>query len=551
MLAAARRRQTLTRLRQERFDALVVGGGAVGVGIARDLALRGFRVVLVEQQDLASGTSSRPTRLIHGGLRYLEQFDFGLVRSDMREREILLRVAPHLVLPLPFLMPMYGKGAVERARLRAGMQLYDVLSYDKSLPSRRWLDRAQVLTIEPSINADELQGAWRFYDAQVALVERLVVETALDAAAEGALILNHARVLRFARSREGRVIGAEVHDGPSGESIVARAAITINATGPWLDVSSADLRPGSPSLLRLTKGVHLVTPSGTRQANVLFAGSDGRLIFVVPWLSYSLVGTTDTDYEGDPALAAATEQDVDYLVGEAKRAFPGGPFDHVYYTWAGVRALVRENNVAEGEVSRKHSVLDHEREAGLPGIISVLGGKLTAYRGIAEQVGDLVVQKLGRQAPGYSSRRSLPGGRLSSVDAYLQDELRPWALQLGLDDATAKHLGRVYGSLAADVLRLVERQPELAARACPEHPTLLAELARSVDHEWALTLADVLLRRTTLGLDARQGLDCLEHLAAAVGAFLSWDAVEQREQVAAYRATIEPMRRFSSVAVVA
>ncbi len=195
MPAAARRRQTLTRLRQERFDALIVGGGAVGVGIARDLALRGFRVVLVEQQDLASGTSSRPTRLIHGGLRYLEQFDFGLVRSDMREREILLRVAPHLVLPLPFLMPMYGKGAVERARLRAGMQLYDVLSYDKSLPTRRWLDRAQLLAAEPTINPDELQGAWRFFDAQVALVERLVVETALDAAAEGALILNHASVL--------------------------------------------------------------------------------------------------------------------------------------------------------------------------------------------------------------------------------------------------------------------------------------------------------------------------------------------------------------------
>jgi glycerol-3-phosphate dehydrogenase len=208
---------------------------------------------------------------------------------------------------------------------------------------------------------------------------------------------------------------------------------------------------------------------------------------------------------------------------------------------------VREDDVAEGEVSRKHAVLDHERQAGVGGIISVLGGKLTAYRGIAEQVGDLVAHKLGRRAPGYSDRRSLPGGRLSTPDAYLRDEIVPWAQQLGLDDGQARHLGRVYGALAADVLRLAEREPALRERACPDHPTLVAELARAVHDEWALSLGDVLLRRTTLGLDARQGLDCLPQLAAQVGRFLDWDEPEQQRQIELYRATLEPMRRFSTL----
>src|SRR5215470_2798160 len=191
-LTDAVRSAALEEARRQTFDVLVVGGGIVGAGIARDAALRGFRVALVEQHDLASGTSSRPTRLIHGGLRYLEIYDFGLVRTDMREREVLLRLAPHLVQPLRFLMPMYGRGVLYRAKLQAGMQLYDALSFDKSLPTRQWLNRRQVLRAEPGLNPVDLQGAWQFYDGQVSLVERLVIENALDAAREGAVIANHA-----------------------------------------------------------------------------------------------------------------------------------------------------------------------------------------------------------------------------------------------------------------------------------------------------------------------------------------------------------------------
>ena len=261
-------------------DLLVIGGGIIGAGIARDAALRGLSVALVEQADFASGTTSRPTRLIHGGLRYLELFDFGLVRSDMREREILLRIAPHLVFPLPFLLPLYRPSLVYQFKLRLGMQLYDWLSLDKTLPKRKYLDRAATLAAEPNLKPDGLTGAWRFYDAQVPLVERLVVENVVDAAAHGALVLNHARATGYTRDGD-RVTGATIRDAVAGSDVTIRARYTVNATGPWLDGTISLLHPGTKPLLRLTKGIHLVTPRATEQAHVLFSESDGRLFFVV------------------------------------------------------------------------------------------------------------------------------------------------------------------------------------------------------------------------------------------------------------------------------
>src|SRR6266508_3602120 len=402
------REETVRSLSGQTVDLLVIGGGIMGAGIARDAALRGLSVALVEQDDFASGTTSRPTRLIHGGLRYLELFDFALVRSDMREREILLRVAPHLVFPLPFLLPLYRPSLWYQAKLRIGMQLYDALSLDKSLPRRKWLDRGETLAAEPDLDPDGLTGAWRFYDAQVPLVERLVIENIVDAATHGALVLNHARATGYLRNGD-RVSGAIVRDRIAGADLEVRARLTVNATGPWLDRTIAPLRKTAKPLLRLTKGIHLVTPRATQQAHVLFAKRDGRLFFVVPWLDGTVVGTTDTDYEGDPADAAATEEDVRYLQEEARRAFPKAPFDEIYYTYAGVRALVREEGVSEGEVSRKHALFDHERRDGVGGALSVVGGKITAYRDIAEEVTDLVERKLGRDpASGASPQRQRP-----------------------------------------------------------------------------------------------------------------------------------------------
>jgi glycerol-3-phosphate dehydrogenase len=542
---------TLEAVERGPLDVLVIGGGIVGTGIARDLALRGLKVALVEQRDLASGTSSRPTRLIHGGLRYLEMFDFALVRTDMREREVLLRLAPHLVTPLRFLIPIYGQSVMYRAKLQTGMQLYDALSYDKSLPARQWLDRHELAGVEPGLTQDDLQGAWQFYDGQVSLVERLVVENALDAASEGGHILTYARVVRLLRNAEGAVTGAVVQDALSNREIEARARLIVNATGPWLDLTTASIRPGRKPLLRLTKGVHLVTPSASKNAHVLFAERDGRLFFVIPWLGYSLVGTTDTDYAGDPADAAASLEDVEYLVGEAKRAFPAGQFDTIYYTWAGVRALVRVAAISEGKVSRKHALHDHARRDGVPGMVSVVGGKVTGYRAIAEEVGNLVARKLGVALVRDSTtqRRPLPGGHLADLKTYIAGEIWPRARQLGLDHEQAEYLGSIYGSLAEQVLARVERNPRLAQRVCQHQPTILAQLDRAIEEEWARSLGDVLLRRTPLGLHACQALDCLESAADHLAARLGWGPGERARQIAAYRREIEPMRRFSTTSI--
>ena len=497
-------------------DLLVIGGGIIGAGIARDAALRGHSVALVEQDDFASGTTSRPTRLIHGGLRYLELFDFGLVRSDMREREILLRIAPHLVSPLAFLLPFYRPSLWYQFKLRIGMQLYDALSLDKTLPKRKWLRRDETLAAEPALDPDGLTGAWRFYDAQVPLVERLVIENIVDAADHGALVLNHARATSYLREGD-RVGGAVVRDAVAAADLKVRARLTINATGPWLDRTIAPLRRTAKPLLRLTKGIHIVTPRATQQAHVLFAKRDGRLFFVVPWLDSTIVGTTDTDYDGDPADASATEEDVRYLQDEAHRAFPNAPFNEIYFTWAGVRALVREEGVSEGKVSRKHALFDHERRDGVAGVLSVVGGKITAYRAIAEEVTDVAAQKLGSGA-----RSAIRGSSTASTPLPGAD-----------------------GSRARAIAALAASDGALGAPLCPHHKGVAAEIVHAVRSEWARTIGDALLRRTALGLAPCQGLDCVDVVAQLMGRLLGWDAERMRSEVAAYARDVEPMRRFS------
>ena len=518
-------------------DLLVVGGGIIGAGIARDAALRGLSVAIVEQADFGSGTTSRPTRLIHGGLRYLELFDFALVRSDMREREILLRIASHLVFPLAFLLPLYRPTFIYQLKLRVGMQLYDALSLDKSLPRRQHLDRAGTLAAEPTLEPDGLTGAWRFYDAQVPLVERLVIDNLVDAADHGAVMLNHARLLDFLREGD-RIVGARVRDTRADRTLEIRARFTVVATGPWLDRTIATLRQRSDPLLRLTKGVHLVTRGAVKQAHVLFAKSDGRLFFVVPWRDATIVGTTDTDYDGDPGEVAASEEDVRYLQEEARRAFPSAPFDEIYFTWAGVRALVREEGVSEGEVSRKHALFDHAKREGLEGVLSVVGGKITAYRAIAEEVVDAASRKLSRFTPSRTADEPLPGARRVDLAALPGD--------VPLEAATRAHLASIYGSRARQVLDLARADPSVVSPLCPHHHGIEAEVVHAVQSEWAQSLGDVLLRRNALGLAECQALDCLERVADRMGVVLGWDQDRRRKEVEAYRREVEPMRRFST-----
>ncbi len=534
----------LADLQDRAYELLVVGGGIIGAGIARDAARRGLRTALLESDDFGAGTSSRPTRLVHGGLRYLEFFDFRLVRTDMREREVLLRIAPHLVFPLPFLLPMYRRGPLYHLKLRAGMQLYDALSYDKSLPGRRWLKPVEALELEPGLRREGLQGAWRFYDAQVPLVERLVLENVADAAAHGATVLNHARVGRLVR-KDARIVGAEVEDQVNGARVSVRAALTVNATGPWLDQTAAPLGPRTHPMLRLTKGVHLVTPPATRHAHVLFAAADQRLFFIIPWLGLSLVGTTDTDFAGDPAAAAADSEDVRYLLEAARHALPAASLDHIHYAMAGVRALPWQEGVKAGAVSRQHVLVDHARQERIAGILSVAGGKLTAYRAIAEEVVDWACAQLGRRLVCDTARHPLPGALPGPPADFVEREIWPRAHALGLARSQAEHLVRVFGAVAGDVLARAEREPGLAARLHPHAPDTEAQLVHAVDREWAVTLSDFLLRRSALGLAGDQARQQAPAIARQMGKLLGWDRVEEERQLAGYLQALAPMRRFS------
>ncbi|MDA4130684.1 MAG: glycerol-3-phosphate dehydrogenase/oxidase, partial [Thaumarchaeota archaeon] len=370
------------------YDLLVIGGGIVGTGIARDASMRGLSVILFEKEDLSSGTSSKSSRLIHGGLRYLDSYDFGLVFKDLHERETLLRIAPHLVKPLPFLIPNYDARWIQKFRLRFGMVLYDLFSSGKSLPSHKMLSRDQLLELEPALSEDGLQGGAMFYDCQVEFAERLSIENALSAAEHRARIFTHSEVIAITRSGT-TVTGAIVQDQFSQKTYSFRSKVVMNAAGPWAD-NVLGLAVNDEKDLRKTKGIHIVFPKITERALVLYAKSDGRLIFVIPWLGRSLVGTTDTNFERDPATAQAERDDVEYLLRNVAILIKTAKEGEVEFVYAGVRPLVRNDSKSkESSVSRNYKIRDHKSE-GAPGLISALGVKLTSFRAASKDAVDLV-----------------------------------------------------------------------------------------------------------------------------------------------------------------
>lgn len=514
------------------FDLLIVGGGIIGAGIARDAALRGLDVALFEQADFAGGTTAGSTRLIHGGLRYLEMLDFPLVRLDLRERETLLRIAPHLVRPLEFLMPLYDRSRTYRWKLALGMFVYDLLSYDRSLPRHRWLTRQQVLSEEPYLRDRHLQGAVAYYDAQVNLPERLCLENLIDAREHGAGVFNYSEVLD-ARRTGSTITGLRVRDVLSGEDAEIAGRVAVNAAGPWLDRVAGRLTQPAAPRVRTTKGIHVACPPVTQRALVLFSPLDGRLIFALPWLGYTWIGTTDTDFTGDPRDAIATEEDVDYLLRSASEFLPTLDPTRIVFSNAGVRALVMDDK-APSEVSRQHRIVDEARH-GAAGLISVLGGKITGYRAIAQEVTDVVCRHLRVSRRCRTAEKPLPGAR--SADA-------PDASVPRVGQATLDHLASLYGSRAVDVLRLATADPRLAEPLAPGGPDIGAQVAHAVRNEHCLRVSDFLLRRTRLGFSADQGRLALSRVATLLGEELGWKPSRRDSEIDAYLAHVARTQAF-------
>src|SRR4030042_5695411 len=385
-------KRDIASLGRDKFDLVVVGGGIIGTGIARDAALRGIKTLLIEKEDFGYGSTSRSSRLIHGGLRYLRTFEFHLVGQDLREREVLLKIAPHLVYPYPFVIPI--STLYYQVALSLGVRMYDVMAAGKSLPSHQHLSRRETLEMEPELaEIKGLKGAILYYDCQAPFTERLGVENVLCASEHGATVINHAQLTGFLRDGND-VCGIKMLDCLSGETYKVKARLVVNAAGHWVDCVRDLLHGGPASTVRRTKGIHLLTPKLTNKALVLFSPIDGRLFFVMPWLGYTLIGTTDTDYQGDLDAICADESDVAYMLNGLHQAFPKLREEDIIYTTPGLRSLAHIGGERGSNIPREHKVLAHKGRDGIGGLISVLGGKITAYRAVAKDVVNVVCRKL-------------------------------------------------------------------------------------------------------------------------------------------------------------
>jgi glycerol-3-phosphate dehydrogenase len=527
-------RTDLAELARTEFDLAVIGGGMIGTGVARDAAMRGLKTVLFEKEDFCYGTSGRSSRMIHGGLRYLANYDLGLVREGLREREILLRLAPHLVHPLKFLIPVYGS-FLHKMKLKIGMILYDLLSYDKSLPSHKSLDKAQVLEAEPALAEDGLRGAYVYYDSQIALTERLCMENVVSAWSHGALLLNHTKVVELVKQSD-TVSGVKVEDVITGKTTEFRSRLVVNVGGPWVDEIVRGVRRTQQPLARTTRGIHLVTPKVTKDAVALFA-ADGRAYFAMPWLDFELIGTTDIDYEKDMDAVKAEVEDVNYLQTEVQRAFPKARFDQIFYTMAGVRSLLRVEGVKESSVTRRHIIYDHEKKEDLKGLVTVIGGKLTAYRGIAEDVTDVACGKLASSSECTTANELLPGADPTVLER-IHAEMDSVAIENGISVESLNRLVSLYGSRYTEVLDYLKKDRRLGERICKTQPDIMAEVVHAIEKESAITLTDFMIRRSLIAFRQCEGLDCCRKVARKMGAILHWSSRKAAEQVNAYKKEI-------------
>ena len=542
------RSESLSKFAEEVFDILIIGGGITGAGLALDAAARGLRVSLVEKRDIAAGTSSRSTKLIHGGLRYLEHFDFTLVREGLRERAILAKTAPGLARPFPFVIPIYENSRRNYDRplkMRLGLWLYDLLAGRYNFARHRRLSRDEALSLAPQLDPQGLKGAFLYYDA-VTNDSRLVIEVIKTARERGAEIANHTRVAGFIRNESGKIAGAHLRDELTGGGIECRARIVINATGVWMEETINLNGQTTNSLnrrMRPAKGIHLTVSADRLRVGAAWlipSLTSHRFYFVVPWEGRVNIGTTDTDYDGDKDHPRAEPEEVNEILGAINSYFPEGRLEpaDVISSWAGLRPLITDPRAgATTEVSRKEEIIESD-----DGLISIGGGKLTTYRLMAEHGINLAVKRLKEGfnvlANSAATEDVAIGGELSFDDLTMIAEHLSRAEDLPLE--TARHLIHDYG---ADYQRLVELTHEderLRERLIEGLPQILAEVVYAARYEMALTLADVMTRRMRLAIVAgREALKCAAPVADLMARELGWSREETERQIAQFTAEFE------------
>jgi glycerol-3-phosphate dehydrogenase len=512
------------------FDLIVIGGGITGAGVARDAALRGLSCLLLEKGDFASGVTSKSTRLIHGGLRYLANFEMDLVAESLRERAILRKQAPYLIHPMPILIPIYKGDPHGRAVLSLGIHLYDLLSHEKDIPHYFTSNRETTLGVEPRLNQKGLVCSALFYDHQILMPERLVIENVISARAAGAGLLNYCRADKIEETANGIVVTAK--DVLTGTIATFRSRVLINAAGPWIDTVRQAGDIDRTKIIFPTKGVHLVLPKLSDQA--LFVTSrDGRMFFIIPFNACSLIGTTDTKYSGDLDEVHADQDDVDYLLTESRRILPKMNLtkEDILYTYAGIRPLAFSGG-SESKISRKHRVI---HEGRYNRIITIAGGKLTTYRKMAKDVVDAACRVLENTTRCVTDKNPLPGGLPVDYDTYVKEEVPALSAHHHVSPELVRHLIGFYGSRTGRVLELIVEDPALAETISPESRDIYAQVAYSIREEGARSLSDIILRRMHIGTTGSRGIHQAHTIAAIAARELQWNEDENHQQIEEFK----------------
>ena len=540
----------LAQIQQTNYDVIVIGGGINGAGVARDAALRGLKTILIEKNDFASGSSSWSSRLIHGGLRYLEYFEFPLVRESLKEREVLLRTAPHLVNPLQLTIPVYRDRSRPYWKIWAGMILYDIFSFDKTLPSHRMLPQEKFKQIFRSIDKDNLGGGAQYYDGQVTFAERLCLENVLSAQNAGASVLNYVEVMEL-DIKDSRISDVVCKDKLTGESFTisgSKDAVVVNTAGPWVDhvckrgsKAGKDVSIGDAKKNGGTKGSHIVVdpfPGAPNSNLYVEAKSDGRPFFILKWLDKYLIGTTDLPYKDDIENIKADNDEIDYLLQEVNYIIPLANLkrDDVKFTYSGVRPLPNSEGKKPGSITRKHIIFDHKKE-GVNNLLTLIGGKLTTYRNVGEEMVDEILKRTKRSPqPCRTDSLPLPGCILPS-DPRIQQAITEYSSILSVK--TIDHLFFSYGAKALDVLPLTKDNPALREQISPNHPDIKAQIVYAVQSELACTLVDILRRRTTLAMNGHYGMDLLPAVTETLQKHCNWNSEQCDRACDEYRFYME------------
>jgi glycerol-3-phosphate dehydrogenase len=534
-LGPEQRRAALARMADEVFDIVVIGAGVTGAGTALDAATRGLSVALVEARDYAAGTSSRSSKLIHGGLRYLEQLNFALVREALQERSLLLqRLAPHLVKPVPFLYPLAHRGW-ERPYVGSGILLYDTMGGAHAVPRHRHLTRRGALRLAPALRKDALVGAIQYYDAQVDDA-RHTLAVARTAALYGAAVATSARAVGFSREGE-RVTGVQVRDLESGQEITVRARQTINATGVWTDDIQALVGGRGKFQVRASKGIHLVVPRDRIHSDTgLILRTEKSVLFVIPWGRHWVIGTTDTEWNLDRAHPAASRADIDYLLAHVNEVLTT-PLSHedIEGVYAGLRPLLTGESEETSKLSREHIVAQP-----VPGLVAVAGGKYTTYRVMAKDAVDAAARGLDAVPASATEQTPLVGAVGYAARWNARERI---AAAAGLHVARVEHLLNRYGSDIDELLEIVAGRPELAEPIPGADDYLQVEAHYAATHEGALHLDDVLTRRTRISIETwDRGLAAAEPVARLLAPVLGWDKADVDREVEHYRLRVAAER---------